>query len=545
MKKLFTTMVIIFLCSFAIPAMAQAEVSHPRVVAHGGGSIDGYATTNSLEAVQLALEQGYTWIELDMALTSDGGIALIHDWYQGSQVYFGTSGNHVMTMDEFMSYKIHQRYTTMNVAKLAEIMANADEQVRIISDTKTDNLLILQKIAQEYPMLAKRIIPQIYHYNELEKVRSYGYQEVILTLYKMNTFDTGTLVKFVKDNGICAVAVNEQRAQQSFVKTLQANGIAVYAHTINNYENGLLWRQNGIYGVYSDTLLPQYFDGIGQDYYLVKYNARGEQKRLDEYSNLDGLNVLMKGKDSQAMVVYSIDGQEVGKGKVNQVLTLATKAVSYGQHQLTAEIFDSNQRSLGTVDYLVWIDQQLSWIADEQFAHVLQQLVPVQPITTVTANQSSRLAEILEQSFIACRGSYVYYQQGKIGIYRNGYGFLKATQNSRNQLLIPFTATGYALGASRIIMNGDLEMEISYQQKNGIASINKPELSFGGTNYPLNTAITLVQNKAMSGTEIFRHIFQRQVIEQNGLMIILPKGVEVTDEQGQQLVRMAGRLYSV
>ena len=68
--------------------------------------------------------------------------------------------------------------------KLAEILQQ-HPQVHIITDTKESNVEILTFIQKKYPQVVKQIIPQIYQYDEWEAVNKLGYQQIILTLYKM------------------------------------------------------------------------------------------------------------------------------------------------------------------------------------------------------------------------------------------------------------------------------------------------------------------------------------------------------------------------
>ena len=51
--------------------------SHPLVIAHRGSS--AYAPENTLAAFQLAAEQGADAIELDVDLTRDGQVVVMHD----------------------------------------------------------------------------------------------------------------------------------------------------------------------------------------------------------------------------------------------------------------------------------------------------------------------------------------------------------------------------------------------------------------------------------------------------------------------------------
>ena len=59
---------------------ASAPEGHPTLIAHAGGAVYGYRYSNSLEALDSAYEGGFRFIELDMSLTADDEIVLIHDW---------------------------------------------------------------------------------------------------------------------------------------------------------------------------------------------------------------------------------------------------------------------------------------------------------------------------------------------------------------------------------------------------------------------------------------------------------------------------------
>ena len=56
---------------------APGSLDYPLVVAHRGGA--GLAPENTLAAFRMALEVGADAIELDVRLTRDGRVAVIHD----------------------------------------------------------------------------------------------------------------------------------------------------------------------------------------------------------------------------------------------------------------------------------------------------------------------------------------------------------------------------------------------------------------------------------------------------------------------------------
>ena len=99
---------IIFLCAAAFCSYSYGLLSDeedvPRVIAHGGGMVCGYETTNSLEAVKQSIAAGYTMIELDMLLTADEKIVVVHDFGPGwTKKYLGVSFQERPTEEEFCS----------------------------------------------------------------------------------------------------------------------------------------------------------------------------------------------------------------------------------------------------------------------------------------------------------------------------------------------------------------------------------------------------------------------------------------------------------
>ena len=58
---------------------------YEKVIAHGGGAYKGYETTNSVEALNHSIRSGYKYIELDMDLSADDRIIMLHDWDRTAQ----------------------------------------------------------------------------------------------------------------------------------------------------------------------------------------------------------------------------------------------------------------------------------------------------------------------------------------------------------------------------------------------------------------------------------------------------------------------------
>lgn len=117
----------------------------PNLIAHGGGSIDGYIYTNSKEAVKLSLDKGFQFIELDISFTSDGQMVMVHDWelFNSSSGY-PEKGDSVPTLNEFRSRKIYGRYTPLTISDVVELM-QWNENWFFVSD-KFDDAVLLDSI---------------------------------------------------------------------------------------------------------------------------------------------------------------------------------------------------------------------------------------------------------------------------------------------------------------------------------------------------------------------------------------------------------------
>ena len=90
----------------------------PCTIAHAMGGIDGYAYSNSMEAFEENYAKGHRLFEVDLHFTSDGKLVLWHSWdYQYCSSH--TPG-YKPTYKQFMSARIYDRYTPMDLKKLLE-----------------------------------------------------------------------------------------------------------------------------------------------------------------------------------------------------------------------------------------------------------------------------------------------------------------------------------------------------------------------------------------------------------------------------------------
>ncbi|MCK4824891.1 sulfatase-like hydrolase/transferase, partial [bacterium] len=73
----------------------------PLRVAHAGGGIRGKTYTNSLDALDQNIENGFLYFELDFSFTKDGRLVCIHDWKKSFRRSFGFWTKEKPTVEAF------------------------------------------------------------------------------------------------------------------------------------------------------------------------------------------------------------------------------------------------------------------------------------------------------------------------------------------------------------------------------------------------------------------------------------------------------------
>ncbi|MBI2444745.1 MAG: hypothetical protein HYV42_05935 [Candidatus Magasanikbacteria bacterium] len=232
---------------------AQSEpLPHPRLIAHAGGSVNGLRYTNSREALETSYAEGFRWFELDLEVTSDGELVLLHDWDYILRNHFGVAPG-VRSLAEFKTLGNGIPYTTLSVAELADWLTTHPD-VYLITDIKKGRLRRLVKLRREFPRVAKRIVPQIYTFWHYLPVRLLGFSPPILTLYA-NNYSEARVLRFAKRAPLWAVTLPAERALESELpKQLQQRGIITYAHLVDTPELARRLRSRGVFGFYTALL---------------------------------------------------------------------------------------------------------------------------------------------------------------------------------------------------------------------------------------------------------------------------------------------------
>ncbi len=223
-----------------------------ELVAHAGGGFGVHTYTNSLEAFNASYYKGFRFFEVDMDMTSDSQIVLLHGWSM-IKTLFGKP-NKVYSLREFKSFKMKHGLTQMSFADLAEWMRKYKD-VHIITDTKSSNGFILYKILKEYEDISDRVIPQVYRLSEYEEIKDMGFERVILTLYKTKYTDS-EILGFLGQHSPYAITMSYDRGYSTLPRKIARKGVFVYAYTVNDPGVKEVLMRMGVKGVYTDFMKP-------------------------------------------------------------------------------------------------------------------------------------------------------------------------------------------------------------------------------------------------------------------------------------------------
>lgn len=233
----------------------EYKISKTGVI-HGGGIIDGYEKSNSLEAIQKSISEGGRIIEIDFNFTRDGELACIHKWMN----YYAPDyieDNVPLSLYQFKKSKIFNKFTPLDIDNLMKILEENDGTY-IVTDIKDDNILALELISSKYPQMIDRIIPQAYSKEEVPLIKELGYNNIILTFYKMpydEVMQTSDLINFAKENNLFAFTFSYELANESFISKLKESNILLLTHTISNIEEQEIYRGLGVHGFYTDSVV--------------------------------------------------------------------------------------------------------------------------------------------------------------------------------------------------------------------------------------------------------------------------------------------------
>ncbi|HXH75490.1 MAG TPA: glycerophosphodiester phosphodiesterase family protein [Bacteriovoracaceae bacterium] len=194
-------------------------------IAHGGGGLDSYAYTNSVEAVEYSIKQGYRLIEIDLAVTTDGKIVGVHDWAHFNKITgYVDLGDKALSFKEVKSRKIHGSYTPITFIEIEKIFSSNPDLVLV-----TDKINDFQALTSTFSFL-DRMVVEIFSLADYELAIKEGILHPMLSAGE-NEFK-GT---FIKDKGVKMLAVHSGLLNKfpELLQSFQQEGMCIFAFSSN------------------------------------------------------------------------------------------------------------------------------------------------------------------------------------------------------------------------------------------------------------------------------------------------------------------------
>ena len=144
-------------------------------IAHAGGEIEGYVYTNSREALEKSVSEGYRYIELDLQYTADSVLVAAHSWEDfNTMTGLSHKGDTAPTFADFVSRKIYGKFTPLTAA---DINAFFEKDTTLL--LVTDKISSPAVLASNFPHLKKRMVVEAFNYPEYVTLIEQGYNRVL------------------------------------------------------------------------------------------------------------------------------------------------------------------------------------------------------------------------------------------------------------------------------------------------------------------------------------------------------------------------------
>lgn len=214
------------------------------VIAHGGGAIDGYAVTNSREAVEHSIRKGLKSIEVDLRQTSDG--RFIGQYDEARFRAAGVDDTSKLAPDDLFALKLYGKYHPVSADDLNRIFL-ADTSLVLVTDKTRNYSALMAKFRFQ-----DRIYVETFTVIQFLQARMQGIANPMLRMGKNYRWLLKAFI-YTFDVRLVTVKQNDVEGDEGFYKSLKENGVCPLVSTVNNREFIERYKDS-ICAVYSDFL---------------------------------------------------------------------------------------------------------------------------------------------------------------------------------------------------------------------------------------------------------------------------------------------------
>ena len=212
-----------------------------KIFAHRGAS--AYAPENTVEAFALAMEQGADGIELDVQMTKDGQVVVIHDEII-DRVSDGTGAVRDYTLEELKKFHFSnhmENYENAVIPTLKEVLDLIKPSNMLLNIELKTGIYWYSNLEEKTMELVKeagmedRVIYSSFNHYSIKKILELDSHAECAFLYSDVILNVD---KYAKNAGVCGLhpAVYHLKMAE-FLKEYQESGLKVMVWTVNKKED--------------------------------------------------------------------------------------------------------------------------------------------------------------------------------------------------------------------------------------------------------------------------------------------------------------------
>jgi len=228
-----------------------------RIIAHRGFS--GRAPENTLAAIREAIDIGADMVEIDVTLSSDGEIVVIHDeTLQRTTDGFGPVAE--STLRELKALDagswFSPRFAGETIPTLEEVLTAVKGRILLNIEIKSE--AVERGIAADVVAAVRRfemtdqIVISSFAPTALEQVRGLSPDLVTAVLYKPEFHQGLDAVDIVEDLGASAFNIKRQRLTAKMMKRCSEHSIPVAVYTVDKKRHMRRMMRKGVAAIFTD-----------------------------------------------------------------------------------------------------------------------------------------------------------------------------------------------------------------------------------------------------------------------------------------------------
>ena len=217
-------------------------MNKPLRIGHRGAA--GHVLENTLASIEKAIELGVDYVEIDLRLTRDGHVVVLHD----ATIDRTTRGNGRIKYLTLAQLKRIKTKDGQHVPTLQEVLKHTDGRVGLMLELKVRGLAKPVIEIVEQSGFSSPVIYASFHHKELSHVREWLSSATIMPLISRGRITPRIPVRVSADH----VGIRFDRVVKPVVASLHAAGIQIFVFTVNDPDDIAHMNAIEVDGIISD-----------------------------------------------------------------------------------------------------------------------------------------------------------------------------------------------------------------------------------------------------------------------------------------------------